>query len=266
MKKNNFKVHEDNILDKGFTIIENIISAKECERLKDKAKSNYSKFSKYYKKINSIEDTLYNLHNKDDIFLKYLNHNRIIPIVRSILSKGSYNNKDFIILRQSAIRNPKYGSEQQLHNDSRISGMKQPLILQVVWLLDDFNDKNGSTRIIPGSHKKNDFPKNKKKYHNEKILTGKQGSVIIFDAATWHGSAKKTSSDDRWGMIFSYSRWFLKPSFDYNHNTPLKIFKKMSQEQKELLGFRFNPPKDEFDIISSKSKKFRKPQKYNLPK
>lgn len=266
MRKNNLKFHKNNILLKGFTIIENIISAKECNRLKSKAKENFNKFSKYYKKTNSIEDTLYNLHNKDILFLKYINHSKIIPIVRSILNKGSYNNKDFVILRQSAIRNPKYGSEQQLHNDSRISGIKQPLILQVVWLLDDFNNENGSTRIIPGSHKKNNFPKNRKKYQNEKILTGKKGSVIIFDAATWHGSAKKTSNEDRWGMIFSYSRWFLKPSFDYNYNTPLKIFKKMNREQKELLGFRFNPPKDEFGIISSKSKRFRNPQKYSLPK
>ena len=40
------------------------------------------------------------------------------------LSKGSYGENDFIILRQSAIRNPQKGYAQQLHNDTRISNMR----------------------------------------------------------------------------------------------------------------------------------------------
>ena len=266
MKNSILRFHQKKILNNGFTIIKNVITRKECSDLKVKAIRIFKKLSKHYKIKNPIEETVYNLHNKDFIFLKYLDHKKIFPLIKSVLAEGSYNNNDFIILRQSAIRNPKFGSEQQLHNDSRIAGVKQPLILQAIWLLDDFNKNNGPTRIIPGSHKTKTFLKNKKKYFNEKLLTGEKGSVIIFDAATWHGSAKKISMEDRWGMIFSYSRWFLKPSFDYNLNTPKKYFKKMTHNQKELLGFRFNPPKDEFGEISSRSKKFIKPKLYSLPR
>jgi ectoine hydroxylase-related dioxygenase (phytanoyl-CoA dioxygenase family) len=265
MNKNQL-IHKKNILTKGYTIIKNAIKEEECKKIKEKARNIFKKYSKYYKDANPDENTIYNLHNKDKIFLKYLVDKKIFPIVESILSKGAYRNKDFVILRQSALRNPKFGYTQQLHNDSRISGIKQPLILQVIWLLDDFTKYNGATRIIPGSHRRNDFPKNKKRYNNEKIITGKKGSVIIFDAAVWHGSAKKTVDEDRWGMIFSYSRWFLKPSFDHIQNTPLNIFNNLNKSQKEILGFRFNPPKDEFESISSKSKNFKKPINYKLPK
>ena len=76
---------------------------------------------------------------------------------------------------------------------------------------------------------------------------------------------KKIKEQDRWGMIFSYSRWFLKPDFDFNKNTPDKIFKKLNKNQKILLGFKSNPMKDEFTRASSLSYKFEKPSKYKLP-
>ena len=67
-------------------------------------------------------------------------------------------------------------------------------------------------------------------------------------------------------MIFRYSRWFLKPSFDFNKNTPKKNFLRMNSTQKSLLGFNFNPPKDEFVRISSRTIKAEFPQKYYLRK
>ena len=66
-------------------------------------------------------------------------------------------------------------------------------------------------------------------------------------------------------MIYSYSRWFLKPDFDYNKNTPMKVYKKLTKVQKALLGFNFNPRKDEFSRPSARSIKPDLPIKYSLP-
>ena len=67
-------------------------------------------------------------------------------------------------------------------------------------------------------------------------------------------------------MIYRYARWYFKPSFDFNQNTPLAIFKKMSKIQRQLLGFNFNPPKDEFERSSARTKTSMKPKNYKLPK
>ena len=88
---------------------------------------------------------------------------------------------------------------------------------------------------------------------------------MIFNASMWHGSSKKINEEDRWGMIYSYSRWFLKSSFNFNLNTPYKIFKKLKKEEKKLMGFNSNPPKDEFSRSSAKSKKSEIPSNYSLP-
>lgn len=259
------KSHIKKILENGYTKIPKVISHKECDKLKKIGKDIFSKFKHKIKIKNPLEETIYNLHNKNICFLKYLDNNKIIKIVAKSLSTGSYKNKCDIILRQTAMRNPKKGFAQQLHNDTRISGCNFPLAIHVIYMLDDFTESNGATRVVPKSQKRLDFAKNKKKYKNEKLLIGKKGDAIIFDASLWHGSSEKLNDVDRWGMIFSYSRWFLKSDFNFNKNTPKRIFNKLSKNQKRILGFSFNPPKDEFERSSAISKIIEKPNKYKLP-
>ena len=109
------------------------------------------------------------------------------------------------------------------------------------------------------------YAKNEHVYKNEKIITGKKGSVLIFDASLWHGSATKIVDEERWAMIFSYSRWYLKPDFDHCANTPKKIYSKLNLFEKSLLGFNSSLRKDEFDRPSARSKKPLKPKNYRLP-
>ena len=254
------------LLRDGYVVIKNATTTKECDKIKNLYFIMLKKYKKICKIKNPLEDCIYNLHNKSDIFLKYLDHKKIINIIKTALSRGSYGESDFIILRQSAIRNPQKGYAQQLHNDTRISNISNPLIIQAIWMIDDFTKDNGGTRIVPYSHRSSSFPKNKKKYKNEKIIEAKKGSVLLLNASMWHGSAEKKNSTDRLGMIFSYSRWFLKPSFDHTINTPKKVFDKLTNFQKELLGFKFIVPKDEFSRGSSRSKHNIKPKEnYVLP-
>ncbi len=248
------------LLDKGYVLIKNIISKKECEKIKWIFNSNLKKYGKKTKIKNSLESVIYNLHNKNDIFLKYIDHKKIIKIIKKALSQGSFNNNDHIVLRQSAIRNPQKGHAQQLHNDTRIAGTNVPLIIQAIWMIDDFTEENGGTRVVPKSQNYKYYPRNNKKYKSEIIIKGKKGSVLLLNAAMWHGSSKKLNNEDRLGMIFSYSKWFIKESFNHTLNTPLKVYKKLNSYQKELLGFKFMPPTDEFERSSSRSKKNLKPK------
>ena len=259
-------IHCKNILKNGYTIIKNAISKTDCEKLKHTGEQVYKKYKSKIRNQNLNEETIYNLHNKDKIFLKFIKYKKTFHIIRQVLSSGSYNDDCEIIIRQISMRNPKKGHAQQLHNDTRIVGCKYPLVVHIMYMLDDFTKTNGATRIVPKSHLKMSYAVNGKKYKNEKIITGNKGDALIFDASIWHGSAKKETVDSLWGMIFSYSRWFLKPDFDYNKNTPLKLFKNLNIDQKKLLGFNYNPPKDEFSRSSARSSKFDSPYRYSLPK
>ena len=262
--KKKIKYFKD-VIENGFTIIPKVLKRKECENLKKIAKKIHKNYFNKVKIKNPLEQTIYNLHNKHPIFRKYLKNKKIHHLIEKLLSTGSFMNSSDIIIRQLAIRNPLKGHAQQLHNDTRIAGCNFPLVIHVIYMLDNFTKSNGATRVVPKSHRSKLFAKNKKKYKNEKLLIGKQGDVIIFNAALWHGSAKKINNDDRWGMIYSYSRWFLKPDFDYNKNMPLNLYKKLNNDEKKLFGFYSNPPKDEFSRSSTRSNKAEIPTNYKLP-
>ena len=261
----------------GIIIIENILNKNKCDfyiNLLEKIYLKYRRFNlkKDKGKILShsgsyASRSLSNLHNKDVRFLKFIDHPITTRLVTLFLQQGSYKNSDDIICQQIAARSPASQTKnQQLHNDARIVGSFFPLVVQVMWALDPFTKSNGATRFVIGSHRFMKFPQNGKVYKEEKVVEVPAGSVIIFNGSLWHGSSQTNKNlTRRWGLICRYARWFFKPSFDFQKNTPRSIYNKMNKTQRDLLGFRFNPPKDEFIGDRAKQKKHQKPENYTLP-
>ena len=259
--------------NKGVLIIKNVLTDKDCNSLIKTLETVHSKTSKIQKKNDKSFSGHFsakyvsNLHNKNPKFLDFMDYSYIHSLILKLLQQGSYQNSGKIILQANEARSPiSKAPAQQLHNDARIVGSKYPLVIQAMWALEDFKENNGPTRFVLGSHKILKFPINNKKYNNETIATARKGSVIIFNGSVWHGSSQVTSSNtSRWAMIFRYSRWYLRPSYDFKKNTPLNIYKKMNTTQKQLLGFDINIPKDEFMFKKNNNEKFVKPYKYKLP-
>ena len=110
-----------------------------------------------------------------------------------------------------------------------------------------------------------EYAENGKKYPDELFLCAPKGSVIIFNGGLWHGSGTNMTDQTRWAIVYSYARWFFKPSFDFNKNMPSEIYRQMNDRQKELLGYKYNPPQDEFMRISARSEAFEDPIDYCLP-
>ena len=148
---------------------------------------------------------------------------------------------------------------QPIHIDSNLPGINYNIITNVMWYFDDVNEKNGTTIVVPGSHRFRKYaPGNVKKIKNKKYIKAKMGSVLILNANLWHGGSKKDTDGSRWALVLGYARWFIKPSFDYMYNTPASIYKKLSSIEKALLGFNLIPPRDEFTRLRRRSDFFLK--------
>jgi ectoine hydroxylase-related dioxygenase (phytanoyl-CoA dioxygenase family) len=183
-----------------------------------------------------------------------------------MLREGSYQNSDPFIHTLSTARSPLRGApKQQLHNDSGFPNAPWPLVAVVLYCLEDFREENGATRVVPKSHRFPTFPENNKNYDDEIVLEAPRGSAIIFNGSLWHGSGKNSTNQSRWGMLYSYARWFCKPSFNFNQNMPEEFYHRMTDTQRELFGYKFNPPRDEFERISRRTKSPEKPYPYKLP-
>ena len=251
----------------GLIILKKVLKKTDVNLYKKKIFTIFEKIQKKNKilnnktiDINAEAQAVHNLHNKDIIFLKLLSNKKVLSIVEKLLKASTYLNSEDIICQKSFARNPSFKKKKQiLHTDSRFISSTKPLTINVFWLLDNFTKFNGPLRYIPRSHKYLKFPKNNKKYKNEKIVIAEKGDVLIFDGNLWHGNIKKLKNFDRWVLAFRYAPWFYRPAFRNEYNTPSEIYNKLSNKEKTLLGFKHISPKDENERIGSRSKKFYKP-------
>tara|TARA_B110000503_G_scaffold139878_1_gene229323 strand:- start:192 stop:1007 length:816 start_codon:yes stop_codon:yes gene_type:complete len=257
----------------GYIIIPNLLTPSQCKKYKKLLEETHKKYSNHYAKNKtkgnlsdkSLEKVVYNLHNKDFRWFRLFENPIVIKILDVILKEGSFNDNEPYYLNNISARCPLKGNLGQLiHVDSNLPGVNYNIVTNVMWYFDDVNKENGSTVVVPKSHKFTRYADNTKKIQNKIFIKAKKGSVLIFNANLWHGGSAKKTTGSRWALALGYARWFIKPSFDYMKNTPTNIYKKLSKKQKSLLGFDLIPPKDEFTRVRRRSNFHEIPENYKL--
>ncbi len=92
---------------------------------------------------------------------------------------------------------------QRLHADSAVPAVPgRYQNCNSVWMLDDFTECNGATRIVPGSHRWLRLPADSMSdptdpHPEEILLLGQAGSCVVFNAHLWHGGTKNTTDRPR---------------------------------------------------------------------
>lgn len=148
-------------------------------------------------------DRLADLVNKGGLFDIFYSHPRVLAAIEAVLGTN-------IKLSSLNYRAAKPGQGlQKLHVDYKNSvangGYK---VCNTIWLLDDFTENNGATRIVPGTHKSTQLPnevlENPELAHPEEILIQAQaGSVFVFNSHVWHGGTTNHTNTYR-RSIHSY--------------------------------------------------------------
>jgi ectoine hydroxylase-related dioxygenase (phytanoyl-CoA dioxygenase family) len=64
-------------------------------------------------------------------------------------------------------------------------------LLGFILMVDAFRPGNGATQFVPGSHKRRDGK------GDPVVASGKAGSLLIFNASTWHGHSANTTDAPR---------------------------------------------------------------------
>lgn len=266
----------ENLRTDGYALLPDLITPEECDAYKQLLEKDYEAYAELYEGASSKEGDLanksgekvvFNLHNKHLSWYKLFEHPEILLLLDDLLKEGSYKNDEPYYLNNISARSPMKGHPgQQLHLDSRLPGVNYCITANVIWMLDDFTMDNGATRIVPQSHLWKFYAEDGLVHEDEVRITGKKGSALVFNASLWHGGAENYTNETRWAVALGYSRWFIKPSFDFMQNTPESVYEKLTDKQKELLGFLLVSPKDEFTRLRRKANVFEKPLPYKLPK
>jgi len=149
---------------------------------------------------------LSNLVDKGEIFEICFTHPRVLAAMRHVLGP------DF---RLSSLNGraalPGQGL-QGLHADWG-TGVEPGdyYVCNSIWLLSDFTEQNGATRVVPGSNRSGQHPKDAlddptAPHPDEVILTALAGTVVVFNSHTWHGGTLNRSDEPRYGLHSYFTR------------------------------------------------------------
>lgn len=129
-----------------------------------------------------------NLINKGVIWEKVWAHPLILSACRYIFQG------DFKVSSLNAREALLNGGSQPLHADWKKPRPDFPKVhlVNTIWAIDDLSAENGAPRIIPGTHLRPELPEEvledpEQPHPDEVVFAAPAGSVMIYNAHTWHG-------------------------------------------------------------------------------
>lgn len=181
---------------------------------------------------------LANLLDKHELFLRAI----AIP---EILAAVHYVIKDEIKVGAVDMREPRSGSGyQRLHIDwiARANETEAHDCAFVGFYLDDMRKDNGAIRVVPGTHKKPNWPDayvdvNKPHPHEIQVEVP-AGSFIVMNAHAWHGGAVNHTGGRRRTLYLDYRNRRLPQLLNQKKYLRPETIARMNACERYLLGVR----------------------------
>lgn len=115
-------------------------------------------------------------------------------------------------------KQPEYSSETLWHRDTRYWNFNDKYLVNAWFALGEEQRENGAMKILPGSHRweiqnealdqaqflRLDHPFNQQRLETARIVTMKQGDVLLFSAHCFHAAGKNTTQSAKYSLVFTY--------------------------------------------------------------
>ena len=181
---------------------------------------------------------LNNLLSKHECFRK-------IFTIPEALTAAKFLIKDEICLSQLILRMPLPGKgEQPWHIDWSPRKKEKDPVRSVLTslLLDDYTKENGTTRVVPGSHKWLKQPSEEGYYFQDhpkqKYIEAQKGTLLIYDINLWHCGTKNINGKKRRHLNINYRDRKIWQQINFKKELPDSFKEKLSKAESYLLKIR----------------------------
>ncbi|KAK8109171.1 hypothetical protein PG984_014972 [Apiospora sp. TS-2023a] len=184
---------------------------------------------------NAPNQRVWTLINKGDEFVDFLNHPLLDAVVPWFLGEHA------VITSYTANIARPGNVPMQLHTDQvAIQPPQRGLAygLNVMWYLTDITDRNGGTRVFPGSHKGQVAPGDLFNLDGTVAAEAPAGSALVFESRLWHatGPNRETEGERPVVMMF-FMRSFVRQQENNFLSLRPEVEAKLSDRAKRMLGF-----------------------------
>ena len=95
----------------------------------------------------------------------------------------------------------------------------------------------GATRLVPGSHKRRDFPE----YGAAEVASipaeMRRGSVLVWNGSLWHGGGANRSGERRVGIAMNYCAGFLRQQENQQLGIAREVAADFPERLQRLIGY-----------------------------
>ena len=114
-----------------------------------------------------------------------------------------------------------------------------PVVVNVMWMLNDFTEASGATRIVPRSHL---FGRRPDKDRDKDVVSipaeGRAGTAMLFDGRIWHGTGANISEENRLGVLTTFVAPQFRTQENYTVGASKAVVDNASPDLLALLGFK----------------------------
>ncbi len=191
------------------------------------------------KGIARLIDTVVRPINRDGLLDPIFTHPRLLAAVRHILGlRFKYIGSNY----HCAL--PGYG-HQGIHADFMWGVKGEPQVVNAVWMIDEFTEHNGATRVVSGTHLSGVHPtgdtvNGKPRDLNARIegevrLTGAAGCCFVYNAHLWHGGTQNCTNKLRRAQHAFFSRSHRPSSTDVFEAIDQEVHKRFGKLERAIL-------------------------------
>ncbi|NNE72198.1 MAG: hypothetical protein HKN26_00875 [Acidimicrobiales bacterium] len=231
----------------GFSIVPNAIGPEQIEALKpaiDRAIEQEQ--AEFGGRPGKHEFIAWDLVMKGPEFVRLLENPIMLQVFRAVLGDGC-------VLYACATNTLQSGAENyttEVHVDTARFAPDYTLGLICTFALVDFEEDNGATWYLPGSHRQRERPSDEEFYAGAVRVVRKAGDVVIFNPRVWHRGGLNMTPDARYACSFFGVRQWMKQRLDYPRMVTPEIIESLSDSGRRFLGLEAQVPTnlDEFYV------------------
>ena len=176
---------------------------------------------------------VYNLLVHGATFQKIPVHANVLPVVEGVLDPG------LLISSLSSIAIGPDEQAQPIHADDQLIPLTRPhvpIICNTMWAITDFTEENGATRLVPGSHLR-DEPPNPLELYDTIPAEMSKGSVLVWVGSLWHGGGANRTNQRRVGIAMNYCAGYIRQQENQQLGIPPALVKTFPRRLQELIGY-----------------------------